>query len=353
MAAETGSAAHALAQRLRDEPARFDFFQAVRRLECAGAGRSRLGGSEHPREDPVRFCQDISMAFAPTAVSGYQPAGARHAARMFVRFMGLLGPNGPLPLPLTAYVYDRVHNHGDRALARFLDIFNHRMISLFYRAWAQSQQTVSRDRPEARTFDRYVGSLFGVGAESFRGADAVPDEAKLYYSGRLSCQTRHAEGLAALIGEYFGVPAELHQFVGRWMRLPADCLTRLGRDPQNAILGATAVLGRSIWECQQKFRLHLGPMRLADYERLLPCGGSFRRLIDWVRNYSGHELVWEVRLVLAAAEVPETRLGGYGRLGWTTWLKSRPFASDAGDLTMGASTVAALEREERRRKANG
>ncbi len=353
MAAEIGPAAHSLEQRLKDEPSKFDFFQAVRRLECVDSACSRLGESEHPREDPVRFCQDISMAFAPSAVSGYTPAGAKHAARMFVRFMGLLGPNGPLPLPTTAYIYDRLHNHGDRALARFLDLFNHRMISLFYRGWAASQQTIGRDRPENRSFDRFIGSLFGAGTEAFLGADAVPDEAKLYYSGRLGCQTRPSEGLAALLGEYFGVPAEVHEFVGRWMRLPTDCRTRLGRNRENATLGSTAILGRSIWECQQKFRLHLGPMRLADYERLLPCGKSFRRMVDWVRNYSGYELVWEVRLALKAAEVPETRLGRYGRLGWTTWLKGQPFESDAGDLVMGESTVEALEREARRRSTHG
>jgi type VI secretion system protein ImpH len=353
MAAEGGPATHDLERRLRENPAAFDFFQAVRRLECAHSGRSRLGGSEHPREDPVRFCQDISMAFAPSAVSGHAPAGARHAARMFVRFMGLLGPNGPMPLPLTAYVYDRVHNHGDRALARFLDVFNHRMISLFYRAWAASQQAVSRDLPERRTFDRFAGSLFGAGMRSFRGADAVPDDAKLYYSGRLGCQTRHAEGLAALVGEYFGVPAEVREFSGRWMPLPADCRTRLGLAGGNSVLGSTAVLGESIWECQQKFRLHLGPMNLADYERLLPCGSSFRRLADWVRNYSGYELAWEVSLVLRAAEVPGTRLGQYGRLGWTTWIRSRAFERDAADLVVGPSLIEPLEREARRRSANG
>jgi type VI secretion system protein ImpH len=353
MAPEAGPAAHALERRLREEPAAFDFFQAVRRLECAHAPASRLGGSEHPREDPVRFCQDISMAFAPSAVSGYEPAGANHAARMFVRFTGLLGPNGPLPLPLTAYVFDRLHNNNDRALARFLDLFNNRMIALFYRAWAASQQTVSRDLPERRTFDRFVGSLFGAGMRSFRGADSVPDEAKLYYAGRLGCQTRHAEGLAAVIGDYFGVRAEVHDFVGRWMRLPADCRTRLGRADGNAVLGSTAVLGETIWECQQKFRLHLGPMGLADYERLLPCGSSFRRLADWVRNYSGYELVWDMRLVLRAEEVPAAQLGRYGRLGWTTWLKSRGFERDAADLVVSASTTEPLEREARRRSANG
>jgi type VI secretion system protein ImpH len=353
MAAETGPAARALEQRLKDEPARFDFFQAVRRLECAHAARARIGSSEHLREDPVRFCQELSLAFAPSAVRRYTPAGADHGARLFVSFMGLLGPNGPMPLPVSAYAYDREHNHGDHALARFLDLFNHRMISKFYRAWAASQQAVSRDGQTDRSFDRFVGSLFGAGMSSFSGGDSVPDEAKLHYSGRLSCQTRHAEGLAAVVGDYFKVPARVEQFVGRWMRLPANCRTRLGGEREVATLGATAVLGARVWECQQKFRLHLGPMRLADYERLLPCDKSFRRLVDWVGNYCGHEMIWDVRFSLRAAEVPRTRLGGYGRLGWTTWLKSRPFEKDAEDFVVAESRLENLRQSSTRRPADG
>ncbi|MHC4502611.1 MAG: type VI secretion system baseplate subunit TssG [Planctomycetota bacterium] len=342
MAAEDGAAAHTIERDLRDGAFRFGFYEAVRRLECARPASPGVGKSEHPREDAVRFCQDPSLAFSPSALARYVPAGADHPSRLFVNFTGLCGPNGPLPLHLTAYLHDRVHNHNDTAMARFLDVFNHRMISLFYRGWAVGQQALSRDRPDDDTFDRYVGSLIGIGMKSFLNADAVPDEAKRHFAGHLASQARNAEGLEGIIRGYFGVPAQVVEFVGRWMTLAGGFLCRLGLARRSETLGASAVLGSRVWECQHKFRIRLGPMTLADYERLLPRTPSFRRLADWVRNYLADELIWDAVLVLRAEEVPRVRLGSYGRLGWTTWLASGPFDRDPDDLAVGESQIEAL-----------
>jgi type VI secretion system protein ImpH len=341
MAAPGGPATHPLEQRLQEKPAEFDFFQAVRRIECTPGGHSRIGASEHPREDPIRICQATSIAFNPSAVSEYVPKDEKHPARLFVNFMGMLGTNGPLPLSVTEYVYDRIHNAGDPTFARFLDLFNHRMISLFYRAWASAQQTVSRDSRANPTWDRYVGSLFGVGTEAFRGGDEFPDEAKLHYAGHLSCETKHPEGLASIVGAYFGVEAKVIEFIGRWLPIPEDCLCLMGSP--SARLGLSAMVGSHMWECQQKFRIRLGPMGLSDYERLLAHKPSFRRLIAMVRTYIGDELLYDVQIILRADEVPRMRLGGYGRLGWTTWLGQRSLESDADDLVVHESRIDMLK----------
>ena len=248
--------------------------------------------------------------------------------------MGLLGPNGPLPIHITQYVRDRLRNHGDRTLARFLDLFNHRMISLFYRAWACNQQAVNYERGEKDRFALYIGTLFGVGMGSLLKRDSVPDVAKLHYAGRLACQTRNREGLEALLSDYFKFPSRIIEFMGRWMDLPHEYRCRLGESPATGSLGLTAIAGSRIWECQQKFRIRFGPMDFADYERMLPDGESFDRLVSWVGDYVGDELSWDVQLILKGPEVPQTRLGSLGRLGWTTWLKSRPFHREADDLVL-------------------
>jgi type VI secretion system protein ImpH len=253
---------------------------------------------------------------------------------MWVYFFGLLGPNGPMPLHLTEYAERRQSFFKDRTLARFLDVFHHRMISFFYRAWACSQLTVSRDRPQADRFGAYVASTFGLGMDSLRNRDSVPDTAKLHYSGRLACPTRNAEGLEAILSDYFGVKAEIEQFVGQWIDLPKDCCCRVGESRSTGLLGSTVIVGARTWDCQQKFRIKLGPMSFADYERMLPGGESFRRLRDWVRNYVGDELSWDVQLVLKADEVPTAQLGKTGRMGWTTWMKSRPTEKDVDDLVL-------------------
>ena len=118
------------------------------------------------------------------------------------------------------------------------------------------------------------------------------------------------------------------------MTLPEGSVCRLGATPESGTLGVTAIVGSRIWDCQLKFRIRLGPMTLADLSRLLPTGASFRRLKTWVLNYLNEEFFWDAQLVLQREEVPETCLGRAGLLGWTTWLKSVPFAHDAEDLIL-------------------
>jgi type VI secretion system protein ImpH len=336
-----GSKPSALMEALRARPFDFDFFQAVRRLENAAAPGPRMGYSKRPADDPVRFCQEVSLTFAPATIAGLRPADEVRPVRMFVSFMGLCGPHGPMPMHITEYVRQRERNYGDPSPARFFDIFNHRMISLFYRAWAVNQQAVSYDRYAAQDparsgeqdrFAAYVASLFGMGMGALRNRDSVPDVAKLHYSGRLSAQTRCAEGIEAVLADYFKVPAQIIQFVGQWLRLPADNLCRLGRSRDTGLLGATAIVGSRVWDASQKFRIRMGPMSLGQYQGLLPGGARLAQLADWVMNYTGRELAWDLQLVLAAAEVPQVRLGRSGRLGWTTWLNTRPAARDADDL---------------------
>jgi type VI secretion system protein ImpH len=249
-----------------------------------------------------------------------------------VNFLGLLGPQGPMPLHITEYVYNRELNHDDPTLARFLDLFNHRMICLFYRAWAVNRQTVSYDRRQDDRFSAYIGSLIGIGRPAFSDRDALPDVAKLHYSGHLACQTRHAEGLRSILENYFGVATSIREFVGQWIDIPDVYKCRLGASPDNATIGSTAVVGSRIWDCQHKIRIIMGPMELASYERLLPGSTSFSQLKAWLSNYFGDEISWDLQLVLMAPEVPTVRLGQEGRLGRTAWIKSRPFEADVKDM---------------------
>lgn len=339
MAGENRDSTHDVAKRLSEDPAHFDFFHAVRSLECARPGTPGTGRTVRAADDVVRFGQEPTLRFAPSSLHAYEPGGEGRKPRLSVNFMGLLGPNGPLPLHVTEYVHDRLRNHKDATLARFLDIFNDRMVALLYRAWAVNQQTVSHDAPREDRFAVYIASLFGIGMDSLRDRDEVPDAAKLCYSGRLVCQTRNAEGLRAVLADYFGLPTEIESFVGQWITLPEEYRSRIGESPETGTLGASLVVGSRVWECQQKFRIRLGPMGLDDFERMLPSGESFTRLRAWVRNYVGDELGWEMQLVLKAREVPAVCLGQAGRLGWSTWVRSRPFERDAGDLVIQAGAA--------------
>jgi type VI secretion system protein ImpH len=211
------------------------------------------------------------------------------------------------------------------------------MMSLFWRAWADSRPTVSFDRPAEDRYATYVGALAGLGMESVLGRDAMPDLTKLHFAGLLANQTRHADGLAAILSSFFTMPVRVESFIGAWLTLESADWTCLGGSPQTATLGGTALLGARVWSRQHKFRIVFGPLGLADYLRLLPGGQSFHRLIPIVRNYAGDVLVWDVNLVLKRDEIPDTVLGRQGRLGWTTWLKPRRSEAPAADLFLDAS----------------
>lgn len=315
-------------------PYELDFFQVLRRLECARPELPRLGFATRADHEPVRFGQVPSLAFAPATVAGFKAGKPGRPGRLLVSFIGLLGPNGPLPHHITEYVRDREKNSADPTLARFLDIFHHRIIALFYRAWASAERTVSHQRPADDRFAVYIASLFGLGEPSLRGRDAVNDLAKLHFSGRLACQTRPPEGLARLLAAYFPVAFRMEEFVGQWLPLDVDRRLRLGDSRATGTLGRTSVIGASIWDRQQKYRLVAGPMDFDSYQRFLPGGTWLPQVVTWCRTYAGDELAFELRLILRAESIPQTRLGKQGRLGWSTWMNTKPPTRDAGDLIL-------------------
>ena len=335
---------------LQAEPWQWDYFQALRLFECRHPGLPRIGSASRPADEPLRLGQEPALSFAPASLSALVPGREGGPPRLEVRFFGLFGPNGPLPLHLTEHARNRLLHAGDASFARFADLIHHRFLSLFYRAWAQAQPCVSLDRPREDRFGVYVASLAGLGLSRLRERDALPDGAKLEHAAWFNRQVRNAEGLASLVGDYFRVPVGVEQFVGHLMALRERDLTRLGAG--RGRLGRNALLGRSVWDRQHKFRLRLGPLGLRDYEALLPDGSGFEALVAAVRNYVGDEYEWDARLLLRASEVPVLRLGTGQRLGHTSWLGGRSGIEPADDLVLDARRRSARARFEPEKKGN-
>lgn len=338
MASKDGTTAPAVVsplEKLSDEPYRFDFYQAMRVLECAYADRPRFGKSLRLADEPLRFSQLPSLKFASSTIAEFEPGDSPDTHKLGVNFFGLCGPNGALPLHLTEHVRDRIRHHDDTTMAAFLDVFHHRMISLFYRAWADSQPTVHHDRPDQDRFSMYIGSLMGMGMDSLRDRDEMPDMAKLYYAPQLANQVRHPEGLSSMIGDFFKLPVSIEEFVGDWTELPRDYQFRLGESPSNSTLGEASTVGSHVWNCQQKFRITVGPIGWEDFNRLLPGTENQQRLSTLVRNYIGDELLWDVRLILKREETPSMQLG-HQRLGETAWVDRNGVNEDPQDLLIPA-----------------
>lgn len=334
MASENRDKRNDIGLKLQEEPYKFGFFHALRSIECAYPDKPLIGHAKRPSDDPVRFGQEVTLAFEPSTISRYIPSKNGHPPRLNEYFLGLFGPNGPMPLHITEYAKSRMHNYHDQTMSRFADIFHHRMISFFYRARANTEPTYNFDRPSNNKFSTYTGSLLGIGRSTLLERDALPDLAKLHYAGHLAHHAKNADGLKSIIADFFKLPVNLQQFVGEWLDIEHSDLSRLGRSPATSSLGMSAVLGSRVWGCQNKFRLVFGPLTYQQYESLLPSGERLDKLIAIVHNYLGHELQWDVNLILKSEEIKGVRLGDSSRLGWSSWLGLRTSLKDANPLVL-------------------
>lgn len=315
--------------KLRDAPEKHHIFHAFRVLESAFPDAPRIGNSRRPRQDKVRLGQEAELAFPPSTVSGYTPPKGDEPGRLTNRFFGLFGPHGPLPLHLTEYARERVRHHRDRTLIEFANMLTHRLMSLLFRAWRSGQPAPSFDRGDNDAFERKIAALAGYRNDAMRARDVFPDLSKRYFTGLLAQGPRNAEGLVAILSAFFGTRVRLQEFVGSWLELEPEDRWRLGNQ---AALGQTTSLGAQVWSRSAKFRLRIGPLSLAEYERLLPGGGSLDRLRAIVRSYVGDALDWDVNLVLRGDKRPEPILGQTMRLGQTSWIGTSDTAKDADDF---------------------
>ncbi|MDP9033569.1 MAG: type VI secretion system baseplate subunit TssG [Myxococcota bacterium] len=313
-------------ERLARDPGSFDFHVALRRFEASFPSAARLGEAVRPADEPLRVGQTPSSSFQPTAVAGFEPPSNGAPAELLVSFLGLWGPHGPLPSHVTEYARERARHVGDTTLTRLLNIFHHRMLLLFHRAWAQTRPTAALDREDQDRFARYIGSFFGLGLPSSQGRDAFPDRAKLAYASRFASAARNAEGLRDIVADYFDLPTRIEEFVGEWIDVPVEGRWELGISRETGTLSRTAVLGNRVWSRNHKFRIVFGPLSPDEFERTLPNSEMLGVLSALVRLYTNDEWDWDVRLVLGTEATAPMRLGGGSRLGWTTRIGLAPAA---------------------------
>lgn len=313
---------------LERTPEKYHLFQALRLIEAAYEENPRLGRSKRPSQDPVRLGQTPALAFPTSTIAAFDQDAetGRHYLSQYA--FGLFGPHGALPLHLTDYARDRLRNHRDKTLSAFADVFHHRMISLFYRAWTTGEPAPSFDRPDDDPFGAKLDAIAGIAGEAFQDRDAMPDLAKRHFAGLMSAGPRNEAGLAAVLKKFFRSEVSIESFVGSWLHLEPHDRGQLG----GAALGGTASIGEKVWSREARFRVRIGPLSLEDYERLLPGGESQKRLAAIIRNYVGDALEWEANLVLMKHEVPPSVLGESGQLGLTTWIGQRE-DRDADELT--------------------
>ncbi len=325
------AALHAFFDTLHAEPWSHHFYALLRHVDALSPASPRFGRALRVSQEAIRLGQDAELDFAPAAVSSFDQEGGT-APRLGVRLFGLLGPQGPLPTHLTEFVRERQRFRNDPTAARFLDVFHHRLLALFYRAWADTQPTVQHDRPSDDRFSVWLGAAAGLGG-TVPAVDTAPltRAAQLHQTGLLACRSRHPEGLAKLLAQAFGVPVRIETHVLHWLAIEPEDRSGLGfaagrpgaRAGEPAVLGRNASAGQRVRDRQHKFRVVLGPLSHAAYGAFLPDGAAWPALRDWIRQYAGFNLRWDLALCIAEAAVPEPTLASQRRLGIDAWLGQR------------------------------
>ncbi|MDR3676330.1 MAG: type VI secretion system baseplate subunit TssG [Acidobacteriota bacterium] len=322
---------------LRKEPFLFEFFQAVRLLERLFPDKSPVGRFHPPSAEVVRFIANSTLAFPASEVQSLEWPNDS-AGRMKVNFMGLTGPEGVMPLYYTSLLAERARA-GDRSAVDFFDIFNHRMISLFYLAWEKYRFSIAYEREGLDPFSHHLMDLIGLGTPGLQNRLPVLDDSLLYYAGLLAQHPRSAEALRNLLRDYFEVPVEVEQFAGGWYPLDRNTQTALQDGfSESEQLGFGAVVGDEVWDQTARVRIGIGPLSLQEYQDFLPQGSAFESLRALTDFFSNGEIDFEIKLILERSDVPPLELGAEGedapQLGWHTYIKTRPMKQDASETIL-------------------
>lgn len=312
---------------LIEEPFRYEFFQAVRLFEKVYPERKSVGDTALPDEEILRFRSRIAMDFPSSeiyeVIESTDDATGKQRTEVLVNFMGMVGVSGVLPTHYTELTLDRIR-HRDTTLWAFLDIFTHRAVSMFYRAWAKYRFPVGYERGDD-AFTQFLFDFCGLGTRGLRGRMAIEDEALLPYAGLIAQKPHSANALENVISDHFGIRVKVTQFFGQWLPLGPQDVTLVGT--QNFVLGRNAIAGRKVWDQQSKFRVELGPLTFGQYQAFLPNGSAHKVVKSIIKFFAGMEFDYDLRLALLGKQVPgcilTTRAQRKPMLGWTTFLKTQ------------------------------
>ena len=326
-----------IAELLEQEPYLFEFFQAIRLMARIDSQREVVGRFNNPSAEVVRFAANPDVSFPASEIQSLEQRDGK-APLMRVNFIGLHGPQGILPRAYCELVNERIRAR-DKTLRDFFDLFNHRIISLFYQAWEKFHFEIPYERGELDRFSHYVLALLGLDAPGLQNRQDVADDSLLFYGGLLSMHSRSATGLRQVLWDYFNVPVEIEQFVGAWYPVDEESQCCLGEDGSySEQLGFGAVVGNETWDQQSRVRIQLGPLTLEQYVDFLPGHEGHRQLRSLTQFYASGEYDMEVQLILRRDQVPACELKAHDgegqQLGWTSWMKSAEFVYDAGETVL-------------------
>lgn len=311
----------------------WEFHPLVRHLVERLRPRVRPGQPGRPEDERIRFVTNPSLGFPPSEVASVEWSGPEDAARatVTVNFMGLHGQASPLPLTYAQELLWDLNEPEGRRQRDFLDLFNHRMVSLLFRAREKYRHAQRFDGSGADEFTARVLALAGLDDAEVRDASGARLQQVLRGLGVLASRHRSAAGLEDMLRASFpGIDVSVESCVPRRLGIPADQRLHLTAPRRTAPrrgdaltgLGRDTCIGSSRVDSSSAFRVALGPMDFAAFRRFLPGERDFDSLARLTRLYVQEPLDFDVELRLRATQRPAVALAAAGglRLGQTTWV---------------------------------
>lgn len=332
MAAEERKQNSTVKQHLLDQACSFSFFKAVHLLESFAGGQAP-GRGLSPGKDPVRFRVLPGFSFPASDIAAIRNGNRAPIPEMAVNFMGLIGPKGVLPDWYNEHALQMNHRNA-HAFNDFLDIFHHRLISLFYLGWKKYRLAENFHPDGDDPISRSLADLAGIDpAEQARDPQYYHNARQrlIYFSGMVSRTVPTASVIETVISHAVGAPVHVEQFVVRMIAVHEENRSCLGRN--NGTLGQDAMCGGRIRDINNYFIVKLGPLTWEKYLAFQPRSRNLDLVHRLIARIAGIEYEFEVQLILKGPEIPGLCLGGRNGaplLGRTVLLRNpeRPYRRD-------------------------
>ncbi|AIY41493.1 Uncharacterized protein ImpH/VasB [Collimonas arenae] len=313
---------------------RMNFFQFCQLLELHAPQQALLGSQDTPESEAVRFRPLPKVGFPGTEMAAVEFDDDRPQAPPSVRttFLGLYGVNAAMP---HHFIEDIVlRREGSEEVAAFLDMFNHRIATLFYRSWRKYRYPVGFRPGGEDEMSGYLLCLAGFGIGNAARKQGLSPARLLALLGLLTQRTRTADGLAGVISQILpGADVTVKEFHPIWVRL--EHLQVLGTKTVDGVkprgLGDGHVIGRGVMDRTQTVQVTIRPADAGQSNDILPGAILHQDLMNLLRVYLGYKVDAELRMEVSAMTAPQLTLGkapdadgipqARPRLAWTTLLK--------------------------------
>lgn len=286
----------------KDRSHAFNFYRFCQMLEKQLSAQKPIGSTFTPKDDPVRFRPHPGMGFPVSELKAVETDPERPDAPPTVRttFMGLYGVDSPLP---TRYIDDIAQRReGHEGLEAFLDIFNHRMMTQFYRIWRKYNYPASFEHGGTDKTSRSLMALAGI-----TDSGDVPASRLLAILQPLVRTTRTAEGIASVIrtqAPNTQVTVKPHKIT----RMPAGKRAKFSFSAQQK-LGDHLVLGSETTDVNYCIGVEMFTEDAAEARGWLPGGQLREDVFTLMRVYLGCDYDASLTLTIPIKLAPLPRLG--------------------------------------------